>query len=331
MPLTGLSPASLSCITTLERRSFARLAVSALIGATAALSKCKTGFAEQSDADSTAIACIQAGDTACAVEAFAAEFKIKPYDDQIRESYFTALIVDALRCLDQGKLFRAKDSYETASELLPNDMRLAYLSSALANYKNNLYVDAMNLRRYLESNESELETRYVEIEGILGSTTDAFAMTVKETEKVYWQQTFDVPGDTDCAFRCLYFPLSPYGAVHFLFGGDSDGSFYDLTLDIPHEKSNGWRLDYYDSASSTWLGIGETSTLFETSSNTWHQFEVRHQGQSMTFISDYAETFDAPLLDYAPGWIGFGVELSSYSTMGSFSTAFTDVTVYSLK
>jgi hypothetical protein len=313
------------------RRSFTQLALSAVIAATAASSKSRVSFAEQSDADSTAIACTQAGDTACAVEAFATEFREKPYDDQIRESYFTALIVDSLRSLDQGKLFRAEDSYETARELLPNDMRLAYLSGALANYKTNLYVDSMHLHRYLETNGSALETRYVEIDGILGSSTDAFAMTVKETENVYWQQTFIVPIDTDCAFRCLYFPLSPYGAVHFLFGGDSEGSFYDLTLDIPHEKSNGWRLDYYDSASSTWLGIGETSTLFETTSNTWHQFEIRLQGQSMTFISDYAEIFDAPLLDYAPGWIGFGVELSSYSTMGSFSTAFTDVTVYSLK
>jgi len=284
----------------------------------------------QESADERAIEALENDDTEGAVEVWEAEFKEKPFDDDVRQALQASLVVHAMRCLDKGKLADAKAAVTRAKEVIPSSPAYRYLDEALKNYVKMLYSEDMVTGSFIEGSESDIETRYVEIEGMLGYQTEVLAVTAKNPGYFRGYEIGQIDAfETDAfAFRMLVYPMSDSGYVVVTFGRKTDDDYFAFTVDCQSSGYNTWNLA--EISGGDWQeALASGSDGF--AAKEWHALEVRVRGQAVEVWLDYQLVADDAAVDLEEGTIGFATGLNEGESGRTFTAAFDDLVVYSLK
>src|SRR5215204_1919833 len=176
----------LSTLTNISRRDLAGKLGVGVIGFAAGRPLYTLASAQRLDPDQEAIACVKKGNTQCAVDVFENEYSARPFDDGTRENLFAAHLVNAMRSIDTGKLTIAMKSYNRAKHLIPADPRITYVGDALSFFDQTIVTYSMDSRIFQEVDQTNFESRYVVIEGLLGENATAYAMTAKEPGAFNW-------------------------------------------------------------------------------------------------------------------------------------------------
>lgn len=287
--------------------------------------------AAQESADERAIAALENDDTEGAVEIWEAEFKRRPFDDDVRQALQASLVVHAMRCLDKGELVDAKAAVKRAKEVIPSSPAYRYLDEALTSYAKVLYRDDMKTKTgFLADSNTQSESRYAEIPGLFGNQTQVLAITEKKPGYLVYYDLADIPrSETEqVAIRMLAYPMSDGGDVTIQFGKTTDHNLFAFTINTFPLYGVTWFLS--EMQNSVWLdSIASGGQPFEEKN--WHALEVRIRGQSIEVWLDYLLVSEEVILELEVGGLAFGVGLASDAVGTTFSAAFDDLVVYSLR
>ena len=289
-------------------------------------------FDPNADPNTESARCLRAGDLVCMVDVWANQFKLKPYDDTVRQEYWSALMIESYRSLDSGSLYTAKTAYQQAKELIPTGPNYDYFETTFSSLGRALLIENMEDKRdFTEVHRTDFEAQYVDIPDQLGIKTSALALTEKQANYFTGYSSINYPTakNQDIDYRAMIFPTSRNGQVYLIFGVQPDGSYFALELDFSYGYSAAAGIAHY-SPSSGWENLSEIQYL-TVDVNKWHSIEVRVMGQSASAYVDHALVTQQAVFNYKPGKVGIEVGLSSYSTASTFSSAFDDIVIYSLK
>jgi hypothetical protein len=280
------------------------------------------------DPDSESQHCIAGGDVQCMVDVWANQFKLKPYDDTVRQEYWAALMLETLRMLDTGGQYTAGQALAKAKDLLPDSQSYSYLDGILSKIDRPTQLQSMETSGpFAAVHRTDFESQYAQLTDVLGGKTTAFALTQKQAGYVNgYHLSSGVYGDID--YRIMVYPTSRNGTIYINFGSQDDGSYFSLELDLAPGYSAEARIAHFDG--SNWENLSDTQYI-TMNENKWHNVEVRIIGQSVTVFVDYTQAVSQVVLAYTPGTIGFEVGLPNYKSGSTFSVAFDDITVYKLK
>jgi len=314
----------------LSRSGFLKLGASAVAASSLGLTAPTTLAAQRSsDPDSEALDLLLEDDTAGVVDVWEEVFADAPYDDDIRESLVIALTIDILRSFDKGLLRRATKSYERLLEVAPTGDNYEYIEECLRRYVANKFTDNMeNEYSFSASTDPDFESRYVNIPNIFTAQTNALALTEKQQGQFNYYYLGSLPNLSSFAFRSLMYPMSSNGYIVIIFGYKDEDNFYALTISYSYGSTSEWLLNEF--RNGTWQG-GISSGYVDFQEKTWHPVEIRVYGQTFELWVDYSQVTKEIVIGYETGYAGFGVGLPNYSNGTTFSTAFDDLSIYTIK
>lgn len=281
--------------------------------------------------DSDAIACFMNDDTQCAVDIWEEQFRRHPFDDVVRDSLHLSLLAHTLRCLDKGKLAGARTAFSRAKEVVSYTEAHAYFEEALRLYDAVIGLVPMTGAEYSVSEDSDLESRYVEIPALFGGQAKVFALTLKNPGMIYWYEVLMPKAPSgirgDFVLRFLAYPMSANGSIVAVFGQQDSNNYFQVDFGWRNSYSAEWLVGQVESGEWTYQSQAGYVSLEQKK---WHTVEVRVRGNTVELWVDMTLVGSEVVLSYKPGGVGFGGSLSEHSASGTFSVAFDDIAVYTL-
>lgn len=309
------------------RRLFVERAAGLVTGACgfASLSPQMT-LGQSSDPASDATACYRDNDTECAVEVWEEVYEDQEYDDDVGEAYVTALITHAMRSLDQGDLRTANSALRAAKDIVSNHPFYAYFDEALSAFESVIWVSDMRNRPFAPQDDNFMESRYVEVDNVIGAESWTFAMTEKEPNYFgYYFLGAEREIRRSVSVRTLIQPMSANGSVVVLFGIQDNADFFMVKLGWTGADSIEWSIDRATSGGISYYGGGDHLLL---NTDQWHLVEVRMHGSQFELWIDTTLVGTEVIVDYEVGDVGIGVGLNPFEQGSTFTCLFGDTVVY---